>query len=234
MLLLAFVAIAYPFINQSSGTNPIFAALPGGILVALSAQLFAQGKNFSDQAERSSLFYLDSCVKAFEEARQLLADGNNDRATWIAAGRALAHAKQLASAVTEDSHLRVLELHKLKYRGVFHDLLHEKTAAFFYGAEDPAIPTDEAARRSTAGEDRNERMLASTLKYLSDKSLRTVWEAAQWPKDYADPLDAAFSDEERAHLLVLFPGLHEYLEHSARWHSAAGRLFPRERENGAS
>ncbi len=103
--------------------DPLVNALPAGVLVALGAQLLTQSKNIGEVNEKRSLFYLDSCVKAYEEARNLLSDGNNDRATWIAAGRALMHAKELATSVTEDAHLRVLELHRLKYRSFFREVI---------------------------------------------------------------------------------------------------------------
>jgi hypothetical protein len=80
---------------------------------------------------------------------------------------------------------------------------------------------------SSVGEHRAGRMLISTCKELSEKSLYAVWDAAQWPSDYNDPLETTFSKQQAGSLLVLFPGLHEYLEHKQRFHSAAGKLFPR-------
>jgi hypothetical protein len=231
LIALAGGVVTYPFVVPLVTFDPLLNGLPAGVLVALGGQLLSQGKNFSDATEKRSLFYLDSCVKAYDEARGLLEDGNNERVKWIAAGRALVHARELANNVTEDAHLRVLELHKLKYRGFFHGALADKTAAFFFGAEDPSIATDEAAALSTAREERGGRTITSTLKELSEKSLRAVWEAAQWPSDYKDPLDRAFSSEEHAKLTVLFPGLHEFLEHKQSWHSASGRLHPRDRGN---
>lgn len=220
------VVVAYPLSTHHEAFDPLINALPAGILIALGAQLLAQGKNISEANEKRSLFYLDSCVKAYEEANSLLSDENNDRVKWIAAGRALIHAKELVTNVTEDAHLHVLELHKLKYRNFFHGALADKTAAFFFGAEDPTIPTDQAAELSTAREQRGGRTVTSTVNELSEKSLRAVWEAAQWPLDYNDPLDCGFSEPEYAKLTVLYPGLHEFLEHKRRWQSASGRLFP--------
>lgn len=228
LILVAVAVVAYPLFLPLVKFDPLINALPAGVLVALGAQLLTQGKNFSDVSEKRSLFFLESCVKAYEEARNLLQDGNNERVKWIAAGRALVHAKELATNVNENAHLRALELHKLKYRGFFHGALADKPAAFFFGAKDISIPTDQAAALSTAGEERGGRPVTSTLNELSDKSLRAVWEAAQWPLDYQDPLDRGFSDEEQAKLIVLFPGLHEFLEHKKSWHSASGKLFPRE------
>lgn len=220
----ATVAYALLLPSVSFGFASTFPA--AGVLVALGAQLLTQGKNLRDKNEKRSLFFLESCVKAYEEARNLLQDGNNERAKWIAAGRALAHAKELATNVTEDSHFRVLELQKLTYRRFFHGALADKKAAFFFGVKDPSIPTDQAAALSTAPEERAEGIVTSTVNELSDKALRAVWEAAAWPEDYKDPLDRGFSSEDEGKLLVLFPGLHEFLEHKKQWHSASGKLFP--------
>lgn len=226
-ILLAICVVAYSFLASVVTFDPLINGLQAGILVALGAQLLSQGKIMRDANYKRSLFYLESCVKAYEEASTILQDGNNERVKWIGAGRALGHAKELANRVTEDTHLRVLELHRLKYRGTFHDALAEKTAAFFYGAHDSSITTDEAAKLSTAEEERGGITVTSTLKELSDKSLRAIWEAAQWPTDYQDPLGRGFTEEEIGKLIVLFPGLHEFLEHKERFHSASGKLFAR-------
>jgi hypothetical protein len=165
---------------------------------------------------------------AYEEARSLLADGNNDRATWIASARALKHAQKLSAEVSVDAHRRVLDLYRLKYRGFFGGILWDKSAAFFYGAHDPAAPTDEAAAASSAPGARAGRTTTSTAKELADASLHAVWEAAQWPSDYQDPLaGAGFSDKDQGPLMLFAPGLHEYLEHKKRYHSASGKLWPR-------
>jgi hypothetical protein len=219
--------IVISFWVPSSLFDPLKSALPAGILIALAGHLFTQARGARDSIEKRSQFYLESCVMAYEEARNLLLDGNNDRATWIAAGRALMHAKALSSRVTVDAHLRVLELHKLKYRRFFHEALSDKPASFFYGCRDGSISTDEAAALSTAREEHRGRDVTSSVRELSEKSLYAVWEAAQWPQEYQDPLEKGFSKEEQSRLLVLWPGLHEYLEHKERWHSASGKLFPR-------
>lgn len=205
-------------------------AVPAGVLIALAGHLFTQGRGAKESTEKRSQFYLDSCVKAYDEARSLLQDGNNDRATWIAAGRALVHAEQLASFVVVDVHLRVLELERLKYRGFFHDLLHDKPAAFFYGVTGDHPSLEEAAAASSAEEKRGDRTMVSAVRQLSDKSLYAVWKAAQWPEDYKDPLDRGFSPEEREGLHILFRGLHEFLEHKERWHTVAGKLIPKKPE----
>ena len=226
---IAFFVVAYPILCTDIDFDPLINALPAGILIALGSQLLSQGKNIGDADEKRSLFYLESCVHAYEEASNLLQDGNNERAKWIAAGRALAHAKELAESVTEDNHLRVLELNRLKYRSIFHGAIFDKSASFFYGVQDPTISLDDAGRESTQREEIGGRTVTSTLKELSDKSLRAVWEAAQWPTDYKDPIADGFSKEEKGELTVLFRGLHEFLEHKERFSSASGQLHPRDK-----
>lgn len=220
------VVVGVSFFVPPAILDPLKSALPAGVLIALAGHLFTQARTASESNEKRSQFNLESCVKAYEEAQNLLLDANNNRAKWIAAGRALIHANVLAKGVTVEAHQRVLELHRLKYRGFFHEALSSKPAAFFYGVSDCSLSLDEAAKLSTAGEERNGRVVTSTVHALSDKSLCAVWQAAQWPHEYQDPLDRGFSPEERGRLLVLFPGLHEYLDHQERWHSASGCLFP--------
>lgn len=168
---------------------------------------------------------------AYEEARNLLSDGNNDRATWVAAGRALRHAQNLSAEVTVDAHRRLLELHRLKNRAFFGGILGAKPAAFFYGASDPSIPINQAAAESTAPGERAGRPLTSTVKALAEASLLAVWEAAQWPTDYEDPLaNRKFPEDVEGLLMVLTPGLHEYLEHAKGHLSVSGKVWPQKRE----
>jgi hypothetical protein len=170
--------------EQLSKAFSLTSVVPAGLLLTLGGLLLAKAREAAEAQEKRSLFYLDSCIAAFEEARRLVADGNNDRATWIAAGRALTHAQELSKAVTESAHLRALDVHHLRYRRFFHDILWTKPAAFFYGAQDPATPLNTAAAASTAREEREGRTVTSTNKALSEKSLHAVWKAAEFPADY--------------------------------------------------
>lgn len=227
----AAIVVAKLYHSSSILQALIDSAVPAGVLLALAGHLFSEARAGRDLDEKRSKFYLEACAKAYEEVRDLLAGNNNDRAKWIAAGRALTHAKRLADNVTLPEHSIVLELDKLKNRKFFHEALASKPAAFFYGVEDHSVATDEAARLSTAAEKRAGTITTSTLHELSEKSLYAVWEAAQWPNPYDDPLGRTFSAEEKGQMLVLFPGLHEYLEHKEQWHSASGKLFPNKRTN---
>ncbi|MBA2660588.1 MAG: hypothetical protein H0U72_13940 [Nitrosospira sp.] len=208
--------------------GPTNAPVSAGVLIALGVLFLNQMQAAKESSDKQSLFYLDNCIKAYEEARLLL-DGNNDRATWIAAGRALMLVKKLSNKVTIDSHRSVLELHQLKSRSAFYEAL-DKPPSFFYGV-DSSLPLAKAAAASTAGEEHHEgRITVSTVKELSDKSLYAVWEAAQWPQDYKDPLDKVFSEEQQSNLVMLFPGLSKYLKHKTQFYSVAGQTGPKERK----
>jgi hypothetical protein len=201
-------------------------AVPAGLLVALAGNLFTQGKNAQDSIEKRSAFFLDASIKAYEQAKLLLADSNSDRAVWIEAARCLGHAKVLSDGVTLEAHQRILELNRLKYRSFFHQVLSSQQATFFYGVTE-SDSLDSAARASTAREERNGRVITSTLKELAEPSMKAIWEAAQWPENYNDPMGENFSDSELNKLIVIYPELHRHLEHRRQWHSASGRLFPR-------
>ena len=198
---------------------------PLGLVLGIVNHFRDWHRQKQEVVDKRSQFHMEGSLKGYEEARKLLQDGNNDRATWIQAARALKHAQALSAHVTVDQHLRLLELYKLDYRGFFYRAL-SKPAAFFYGG-DGSLPIKEAAEFSTAGEERQGRSVVSTLKELSEKSIYAVWEAAQWPESYADPLDKEFPGPETGNVLVLFPGLQEFIEHKAQYDSAAGKLFKR-------
>jgi hypothetical protein len=201
--------------------------VPAGLLVSFGALLLTKAREAADTKEKRSLFYLDSCVISYQEAQNLLADGNNDRAAWIAAARALKHAQRLSTEVEVDEHRRVLEVHQLKYRRILGLILWDKPGAFFYGAQDTSVPIAQAAAASTAPGTRGGRIQTSTVKELSEESLHAVWESAQWPTDYADPLvGGRFSEEDDVALATRAPGLYEYLQHKKRYDSASGNLWP--------
>lgn len=201
------------------------AAIPAGILLALSGHFFTQARGIKDSTEKRSKFYLESCVKGYEEAQNLLSDGNNDRVKWIAAGRALIYAKELATNVTLQEHKRVLELDRLKYRNYFYHALKDKPATFFYGAKDYFISTEDAAKLSTAKRECIGGVSSFMSVELCDKSIYAVWEAAQWPEEYEELLGRTFSAEEQLRLCLPFPGLHQYLEYREQYQSNCGKLY---------
>jgi hypothetical protein len=123
--------------------------------------------------------------------------------------------------------LRVLELHRLKYRSFFDECIRGKPAVFFYGAKDPSISIKVAAEAHSAGEEREGRHTISTNREIGPEALHTVWEAAQWPASYEDPVGSTFTSEELTRTNVLYPGLHDYLQHREEWISAAGKLYKR-------
>jgi len=211
------------FLALKAGQPLKDAILPFGVFVAIAGLLFNQCHDLKEARQKDSLFYLESCVKAYDGAQALLKDGNNDRVTWIAAGRALVHAKNLADHVTVKAHRNVLELTRLEYRRFFDSVIRVKHAAFFYGINDPTAFLADAARRSSEGEGNT----LSLERKLSEESIHAVWEAAQWPKGYekSDPLASTFADDELGSLYVLYPELYSYLQHRRTNSTFAGKVF---------
>lgn len=209
--------------------SPIASVIvPAGLLLTLGGLLLTKAHEAAEAEEKRSLFFLESCSMAYEEARTLLADGNSDRATWIAAARAPKHAEALSGSVSADPHRKVLELPQLKYRRWFNEILRTCSPAFFYGCRDASVPLDEAAAASSAPEKRGGLTMTSTLKAISEESLYAIWQAAQWPSDYQDPIiGSVFSSNDEGSLMLFFPGLHRYLEHRRQFDSASGKLWPK-------
>src|SRR5438067_845992 len=127
---LLFVTVLSVISSGLSGRADKDAVVIAGLLVAFAGQLFTQAKAISDSRKDESKFYMDSCIRANEEAIDLLQDGNNERRQWIAAERALIIAEKLAGKVTASSHRQVLELYAMKHRAKFHSFITGKPAPF--------------------------------------------------------------------------------------------------------
>ncbi|MZH02925.1 MAG: hypothetical protein F3745_05905 [Nitrospinae bacterium] len=156
-----------------------------------------------------SHFCLTSALDAFESARNLLKDGNNDRVIWILAARALTRGRDIANKITEQVHKKVLEVELDKYRIIFGDILgrenEDKTMEFFQGNtffED--------------GQERNPNPRHATPLNIPPSTLKVVWDFAEYPEDYTDPVsnDESFPDSviDRGVNAVLYPGLIAYLK----------------------
>jgi hypothetical protein len=230
----------FPLTNTTAGTfgdafgvlNCLFSGLG---FVAVLVTLWQQQRQIDTQAaelieekqKERSKFNLDTSLEAYQQACSLLENFNNDRETWIRAARLVLHGKKLAEGVTIDEHRRVLEYRRLEYRAFFSKLLATHGGAFFYGDREIG-DLDEAARASTSRNERNGRVIISDNKELSEASIYAIWEAAQWPTDYVDPLGEKFSEDERSNLILFYPGLAQFLEHKKNWRSVGGQLRRRD------
>jgi hypothetical protein len=191
--------------------------VPAALVLTLGSLLLSKARERGEAEEKQSLFYLQSCERAYEEAWLLLSDHNNDRVKWTAAARAITHAKDLSAKVTLEAHRNVLEVYQLKYRHLFAGVIRDRPAAFFYGVEDTSMSLDDAARASSKPDDclPGPIKTSTSKRRLSEEFLHIVWEAADLPKDYQDPLDGRrFSEKDKHHLRLLDHGLYAFLEHA--------------------
>jgi hypothetical protein len=204
--------------------------LPAPVLVAFGGLLLAEAERIRARSENKSRFHLDEAVAGFERAFHLLEDGNNSRVTWIAASRILANARRVAERVSLSEHRDILEMHMLRQRLAFSDLLgdDDRSPAFYFGAPDDKMSTDDAARWSTAP--RAE--WASTVNSIPESVLYEVWSFTRFPEEYQDPVQMeTFPVEEVRRVLSQHRGLGEYLEHRARYVSIGGELHAIERND---
>lgn len=210
--------------------NSLFSGLGFSVLIVTllyqQSQIKIQSiKDNYEVEERRSLFNLTAWEDAKLKAMNLLSDGNNNRATWIRAARVIRMAEGLATGVTIENHRHVMELKSLEHRGFFRALLENKSAAFFYGADDPSVSVASAAAQSTvATEDNGRHIFGNSV--LSESSIYEIVRAAEWPENYQDPIGVNFPENFERQLFS-YNGLREFLYHKRSWYSIAGNLHRR-------
>jgi len=209
--------------NLPAATN----AGVAGALVAMGVQLFVHNKNRSDKKEQQSRFHLNSWLSAYKKARNLLRDGNNDRAKWVHAARVLRLAEDLEKKITEESHRRVFEIHQMEYRYLFAEFLR-KPSIHFYGVSPRFMEEisklsrekmlDEAGERDWEVKMRDpDELRDPDVQPIPEEALYAVWQTAQWPYPYRDPLDGLKFSKEDRHLMFFgvgdCEGIAKYLKH---------------------
>ena len=182
-------------------------------LIAIQISQFDFQRNESDYQEKlsRSLFNLENATHAYTEAQTLLDDGNNDRVTWIRAARMLKIAKLLADDISIENHKNILEVRQMKIRQFFNNLLVSKDSAFFYGVKN-TISLELASWKSIEGGTEHGINFSSNNRRIPETAIRAVWEAAQWPKNYSDPLFELFSEQEKKEIFVKYRKLSNFFE----------------------
>jgi hypothetical protein len=187
-----------------------------GVVFVLVSILISMNATRREKREARSEFCMREVLDAWKQAYELLADGNNKRTTWILASRILAKAEKMKANVTVQSHQDVIDIAEVQYRNLVADLLggyqSDKRGSFYYGIRNfETVDIDEACGLSTQGRD---------IKAIDESSLYTIWEFAQFPDDYEDPLEKGrFSDEwlDSGISSVSWPGVHDYISHIRRY-----------------
>lgn len=197
-----------------------------GFFIAAGSLLWQVSASLSDRKERRSEAALREATEGFDEVILTLKHYGNEREGWIAAARAVQFTETVVDKVKAKHHKAALELARLRFRRELADELGhnnpQRTAAFFYGANDATMDVDEAARQSTARKGSR-----PSLKDIPEGALYALWSAAQYSDDYNDPLAGdRFPDEivESSTMRVMWPGLNQYLRHKRRYGSIRGQL----------
>lgn len=198
------------------------------VSAVLGATLLVQSKNRADKNEQRSRDHLDAWVLAYKEASAALEDGNNILLNWARAAYLLRQAKTLEKNIKEESHVLALEVHRIKYRYIFSDVL-DKPAIHFYGASRRFMEENKGLSKEAllnkAGEEAWKPKEMKDLyeepywdvNPIPEEALYAVRQAAQWPEDYRKLFkDWKFSEEDRQRLrfgVGGFSGLAKYLDH---------------------
>ena len=226
------VANVVVWLYPSHYADPVPITL-SAVLIAMAGLFITIQWKFADKEDDRSRFYLEKALagwdRAFEILQETLVGPIADRRTkWIAAARILERSRRLSTKVSEASHLEALEIELTYQRQKFHQFF-EQPAPFYYGvslADVAGFPEEEklneAGRRATVGSDTT----ISTLHQIPETAIYTIWRALQYPPDYWDVIDKGAQFDEGP-LMFINKGLREYIEHARAWHSAAGKLWPR-------
>lgn len=181
------------------------------LMIAIAGLLVVQAHHREEVEQQRSRFYLDSVLAGYQSAYDLLEDGNNNNKLWVAAARAIRDTNALSRKIIIKEHQEVLEIHNITFRRLFHDLLIDKRAAFFYGVGDRTLTLQQAEEQSHVVDGSN--YLSTELK---EESVYTVWKAAQWPSE--DSIQGRFSNDERRQPIFRYHylGLAEYLNYKRK------------------
>ena len=191
----------------------------------------------TEKREQRSRYYLDACVLAHEEAWKALQNGGtNKRTDWVQAATTLWNAGVLKKEITEESHLRVLEVHMLKYRYAFSGILEQHSISF-YGVSPHVyeeikhlegkemLDAAEKQMRKAKVRRKYEPRYDPGVHSIPEPALYMVWSAAQFPYEKLEdhPIyNLRFSRDEMTKMSILNEEVFDYLNHR----------YPRRKRNG--
>lgn len=197
-------------------------------LAAVTATMLVLHNEEAKQEQDRSLFFLQSYIDGLTAALALLRQGNQ-RALWVAAARMLSRCEKIEQEITRPAHRHILELKREELRHSFAHILGldnpQATASYFYGAPDPGMPIDEAARAASRAIDLPNMRQISTVQWIDEASLHTVWRFSEYRDGHSDPLGGEFDRSRLYELEHSMPGLAEYLHHQDRYRTVAGELI---------
>jgi hypothetical protein len=198
-------------------------------VVTIAALLFTLGQQLTDKTEAQSRFYLEEYRKGFDSALAVLESAPPGdprlRMKWIAAARILESARRLSKKITVPAHRDVMGM-DIPHQAQRFDRFLRMDAEYYYGASVGTVKSygkdslNEAARIST----RRIGDLLNPHLEVEEKVIYTIWNAIQYPRDYADVLGEVFQEGQ---ILFLPHSLRDYIQHTRSFQSAHGNLFSR-------
>ncbi|HZH26653.1 MAG TPA: hypothetical protein VEY95_05660 [Azospirillaceae bacterium] len=209
------------------------------VSAAFAASTWSVRSSLIQDREKISQFYLDRFIEGVEAAHDLLKDGNASRVNWISAARILSNCEDLSKNVTHAPHRDVIKMKTEEYRHKFGRIIAGPhiTPSFFFGV-DPGLPLDEAAKEASKNQIRTRS--ADSIwpppesKELPPEAIYQIWRFAKFPKNYDDPLENRFSEDEKRSLRISYPALHDWINFRDNNKYYAGKRYQMERNQKTS
>jgi hypothetical protein len=192
-------------------------ATAGGAFAAGAAVLFAAWQYGDSNDYTRSKFALDTAMEFVERSYRIInVPPPATRVQWIHAGRVLARAMKMAKTIHVREHREAWEQFREEWRVKFSNFLR-KSPEYYLGLEEPA---DFDPNRMAYLDDKLIDLLKQTniksrfamqhrsgggtsMSYLSTRSIKPMYDFAQYNDGWEDPLDDLenFTEEDRESLM---------------------------------
>jgi uncharacterized protein (DUF1778 family) len=220
--------------------------LSSAALVALLTFMRERKRIGRELEERRSRLFFEQASAGLEEVYSLLKDQNNDRIIWLRAARDLLHSVNLSKQISTTEYKEVYRLAEEKIRhklylalSIYDEATKERTALppqFFYGLRDWQVERslDDAAKLAS------QKIVAYTVSIdkvlrppttlpLSEKSVVTIYDFLEYPKEYKDPLESVTIWSGNWDLgsgigLGIDQGARRFVDHISRYLTIDGKL----------
>ena len=223
-------------------------AISAGVLVAILTFARERKKQELERQRHMSEVFLERVKDGFKTVIDLLADQNNNRATWVRAARTLLKSVELKTQISSEEYKVAYELEEERARNELYTILSlvdKQTGErvplppqFFYGIDDwrTCNSLDDAAIKASSGAvvysvTIDEVPPQAYLKPLSPKSVIGIFDFVEYPKTYNDPLKSIVDwDDNWEDSHGTDQGARRYIAHTKQKMAVGGKLYDIEKK----
>lgn len=223
-------------------------AISCGGLIALLTYIRDKSNQRLQKQRATDEIYLNIARDSFDEVFDLLKDRNNDRLTWVRASRLLLNALNIKKQIKTQDIIDAFEVAEDRLRTELYrtlSILKEGSKSieplppqFFYGIKDWETEKnlDSAAIKSSgritcSSVTIDENLLSPYSSDLSIKSVITIYDFLEYPKEYKDPLDDVQEwDDNWADSHGEDQGARRYVSHKRINSVVDGKIYKRDKK----